>query len=87
MARFAGQTRVTAEATLTLTEIEMRALDALFCYGVDSLLKAFYKDCGTTYMKPYEAGLRTLAEGVGRDLKPIIKRAEQARAVFKKEPT
>lgn len=51
--------RVTAEAIMTLDQDELRALDALVGYGVEPLIKHFYKYMGEHYLKPYEHGLRS----------------------------
>lgn len=76
--------RVVVEATLTISELEMRALDALFGYGVEPLLKVFYEHLGQHYMRPYADGLRTLAEVVRHgEVQLILKRAESARRAFK----
>jgi hypothetical protein len=47
-------------ATLELTEGQLRALNAMICYGDDAFLKAFYVKLGTHYMKPFERDLRDL---------------------------
>jgi hypothetical protein len=84
MAKLAQQPIVTVAAALTVNEAEMRALEALFCYGVDSLLEVFYEHLGKAYMTPHESGLRSLAEGVRRDVPPILRRTDNARAEFNK---
>jgi hypothetical protein len=58
---------ITYTCTLVLSESEMRALDALAGYGDDAFLKAFYKDLGTHYLKPHEAGLRSLFAAIRHD--------------------
>lgn len=50
---------VTATAVLTLDLEELRALEALTGYGVDPLLKLFYKHMGEHYLRPHENGLRS----------------------------
>jgi hypothetical protein len=45
-----------------LTESEVRALDALAGYGLESFLKAFYSGCGRHYLEPHVKGLETLFE-------------------------
>jgi hypothetical protein len=46
--------------TLELDEMEVRALDGIFGYDVNEFLKVFYEKMGTSYLKPYEAGVRSL---------------------------
>jgi hypothetical protein len=83
MAKIQPQTqRVMVEASFTINEQEMRALDALFGYGVDGLLKVFYQHLGTHYMKPYEAGLRSLCDAVRSDVPGILHRVNDARKAF-----
>lgn len=55
-------TTVSAELTITiqLTEPEVRALDAMFGYSPEAFLQGFYKQLGETYVKPHEAGVRSL---------------------------
>jgi hypothetical protein len=66
--------RVTAEAVMTLDQEELRALEALVCYGIEPLLALFYKHMGSVYLKPHEAGLRSF-------LKTAHQASEGVRAV------
>lgn len=61
-----------------LTENEVRALDALACYGADAFLKVFYKHLGVSYMRPFEKDLRALFEKV-KELRPAIHNIDEAR--------
>lgn len=54
--------KVAVEAVLTVNLDELRALDALVGYGVDELIKHFYKHMGEAYLKPYEHGLRSFLQ-------------------------
>lgn len=58
------RTTVEAKAFLILNENEISTLDALAGYGIDSFLKVFYKEMGTAYLEPHEAGLRSLFDSV-----------------------
>jgi hypothetical protein len=60
MAEIAVRPKLTMDCTLRLDEMEMGALWALQCYGTDGFIETFYKHMGTTYLRPYEEGLRTL---------------------------
>ncbi len=52
----------TVEATLT--EGDLRALDALAGYGTDAFLKVFYEHMGKHYLQPHERDLRSLFEKI-----------------------
>lgn len=65
-----------------LSEQEAGALDALAGYGFDPFIKVFYEKMGEAYMKPYEAGLKSLFESVRDQLPSILARAEKARKAF-----
>lgn len=49
---------------LIINESELKALDALFCYGIDNFLKIFYSQMGRSYLEPHEKGIRSLAATV-----------------------
>ncbi|QHJ81343.1 MAG: hypothetical protein [Bacteriophage sp.] len=84
MAKITQQPTVSVEATFTVNEIELRALDALAGYGDDAFIKMFYKDLGNHYMKPYEAGLREFLTSIRTLAGPIIRRTDAARKEFTK---
>lgn len=54
------KTVVAFTVDVTLTENELRALDALASYGDKAFLEVFYKHLGVTYMRPFENDLKTL---------------------------
>lgn len=83
MAIIAEQATLEVTAKFTVSEGELRALDALACYGDSVLIEMFYKNCGTTYLKPHEAHLREFLKTIRDIAGPIIKRADEARKVFK----
>lgn len=85
MAKLKQQPLVNVTATLEVNEAELRALDALVGYGDDAFLKLFYQHLGTVYMKPHEEGLRSLFAGIRETVPKILKRTNEARAVFIKE--
>ncbi len=75
---------VEAKITITLTEDEARALDALVGYGDDAFVKVFYEKLGEHYMKPHEGGLRSLFKSVRSFMPGVLSRADAARAAFNK---
>lgn len=72
-------TNVSITATITLTEGQLRALDAMAGYGADAFLRAFYVKLGQHYMKPFERDLRELFKGIERDVPPALRGIEDAR--------
>jgi hypothetical protein len=73
---------VRISVTFTINEEEARALDALAGYGDQAAIDAFYKYCGSHYMKPYESGLRQFLVGIRRIVTPALEKADRARATL-----
>lgn len=84
MAKIVELPLVTVTAKFTVTEGELRALDALAGYGDTAFIKMFYDKLGKSYMQPYEKDLREFLQTVRELAGPIIKRADAARAAFNK---
>ena len=82
MAKIIGHPKVKLQIQYVLTESESRALDALAGYGVDAFLQVFYEHLGQAYMKPHEAGLRSLFESVRSEIPVLLERARVAREAF-----
>lgn len=85
MAILRGQGTLKAEVVMVLTEAEAGALDALVGYGFEPFKKVFFKELGEAYMKPYEAGLKSLFESIrtgDASVSGILDRARDARKVF-----
>lgn len=87
MAEIDVRLKLEVSATITLNERECAALNALVGYGDDAFLKCFYKNMGEHYLKPHEAGLRSLFANV-RSITPIATRAitEARAAIVKARP-
>lgn len=75
--------QVTVTATLTLDHQEIAALDALAGYGTDEFLKVFYGKLGEAYLRPHEAGLRSLFETVRGDAARVLASVRDAEQVLK----
>lgn len=75
---------VTLEATFTLDEQEIAALDAIAGYGVDAFIETFYEKMGASYLKPHEAGLRRFLEAVMCTAGPALSSAAEARKILAK---
>ncbi len=71
--------RVTTEATVVLSEEELRALYALTAYGDDAFLKGFYSHHGEACLKPHEDGLKLLFSRVRDEIPPVLKKVDEAR--------
>lgn len=67
---------------LNLNEQEVRALDAMFGYGVEEFLKTFYSHMGEHYLKPNEAGIRSLFETVRGLMSGPIDKINEARKLI-----
>lgn len=66
-------------STLTLTETEMRALDAIVGYGFDSFIKVFKRDLGETYIQSHEDGARALFATIKREVRPVLNEVAKIR--------
>lgn len=82
MGRFTQLPHVETRATIELSEVEMRALEALIGYGVQPFLDVFYQHMGKHYLKPHEAGIRSLFKTIGSDIPAVLRRADAARQAF-----
>lgn len=64
MENFEVKIDVDVKATMVLSEVELRALDALVGYGIEPFLKVFYEKLGKHYLQPHEEGLRALFKNI-----------------------
>lgn len=80
--RLVQDPRIELDVLVRLNEKEIRALEGLVGYGIDTFLKVFYANMPTTYLKPHEAGLRSLFKTIRTDLRPILNRVDSARRAF-----
>lgn len=69
--------------TLELDEDEVRALDGIFGYNVESFLKVFYERMGRAYVEPHEAGVRKLHETIRSTVAGPLSRITIARAAVR----
>jgi hypothetical protein len=84
MAKFEAKPTVIVEATMRLTEQELGALDALAGYGFEPFLAVFKDKLGSSYVRDYEDGLKSLFESVRHQVPHILQRARYAREAFEK---
>jgi len=85
MAKLIAKPKLDLNVALELNEEEIKALEALVCYGTDPFLEVFYKNMGSAYLKPHEKGLRSLFESIKSNLPSIIERINTARTAFNKD--
>jgi hypothetical protein len=71
-------TVVEFKVEVTLTEGEVRALDAIAGYGADAFLKVFHKHLGSAYIRPFDNDFKELCEKI-KTLRPAIKAIRDAR--------
>lgn len=89
MAELEQKPTITMSVTLSLTEEEARALNALTLYRDESFLNFFYANLGRRDLEKHEEGLRSLFKSVRAILPTLLGRTDYAREVFtegKKKP-
>lgn len=79
MAEVRNKADLQFSTTLTLNEVEIRALDALVGYGDDAFLKVFKEKLGAAYIRDHEGGLRSVFAAIRRDVLPALAEIQQAR--------
>lgn len=73
------QTKVEITATISFTEGQLRALDALAGYGDDAFFRAFYVKLGKHYMQPFERDMRELFAQVRGTVPTALRQVKEAR--------
>lgn len=73
------QSTMTVKAVMELDEQQMRALDAMACYGTDPFISAFYKVMGEGYLKPHEPGLVLLFDQIRKAITPSLAELDKYR--------
>jgi hypothetical protein len=82
MAKITGIPAIEITTTFTVSESELRALEALAGYGDDAFITHFYEKLGKAYMLKHEAGLREFLKSIRNTVGPILNRTDQARKIF-----
>ena len=85
MAGIEERSVVKVDAKFTVSEGELRALEALAGYGDDAFIEMFYKTLGKTYLQPHEKHLREFLKSIRSIATPILSRTDAARKAFNKE--
>ncbi len=73
------KTQVTFSAMLTLSEVEMRALDALVGYGTEPFIDHFYKTLGKAYLEDHVAGIRSLFDTIKSNVPTHLANVDEMR--------
>lgn len=79
MAAVKGKISVEFSSTITLNEVELRALDAITGYGFNSFIECFKKHMGESYIRGYEGGAESLFTAIRRDVSPALHQIDTAR--------
>lgn len=82
MAKIIGRPIIELNITITLSESEARAMDALVGYGDDAFLEVFKDKLGESYIRDHENGLRSLFESMRSAFGPWFFKVDEARKVF-----
>ncbi len=76
-------TTIKTEATFTLDEAQLRALDAMTSYGFTAFKENFYKGLGESYLKPHEAGLKSLFQMISDNVPQALQKVYAAKEKLK----
>jgi hypothetical protein len=82
MAKFRSTGKFEFEMSVTITEAEARALDALSGYDNNAFMEFFYKHMGRHYMEPHDAGMRLFLSSIRGEVAGHIARCDAAREAF-----
>ena len=71
--------------SVTLTETEARALDALCGYegGAKSFIQAFKDSHGSYYLEPFESGVYDIFKCVKDEIGPALSKIDNIRKILK----
>ncbi|MEE8289739.1 MAG: hypothetical protein V3R25_10045 [Nitrosomonadaceae bacterium] len=67
---------MSSTVTLELSGVEAAALNEMTGYGIESFLDGYKRQLGEHYIRPHEAGLRSLFETIGANLPREIRKIE-----------
>jgi hypothetical protein len=79
MAKVESRVTMSFETTITLTEDECGALDALVGYGDEAFLKAFGEKLGEAYMRRHTDGLKSFFRAVRNHVVPALATMQKTR--------
>lgn len=73
------KTQVTVTASIDFNEGELKALEAIACYGTRSFLNMFYTHLGKAYLQPHEKNVIALFHKIQCAVPPALMAAKEAR--------
>lgn len=85
MAIVTNRVSLTFTSTITLTEVEMRALEALVCYGDEAFIKAFKENLGSCYIENHTDGLISFFDTVRKQVLPAVHQVDKSRKLLIQE--
>lgn len=85
MATIWGRPKVELKLGIEMTEAEVRALNEVMSYPVETFLKTFYERMGQAYLEKYEDGIRSLWQSFPREVAVWLQRVNAARKAFEEE--
>jgi hypothetical protein len=74
--RIKSRTKVEYKVTIELSEVEVRALQAIVMYGATSFKSVFYSRLGAAYLHPHDKGIDSLFETIKKELPAHIQRID-----------
>jgi hypothetical protein len=84
VAKITAQSKINFEMTITISEAETRALDALTGYGDTEFIKAFKEFLGEYYLRDHEQGLKDFFKSIRQIVPGQLSRLDAARKEFLK---
>lgn len=85
MAEIEQRGRIECQCSVRLSEEEMRFLDGMTGYGWKTFIETFSKHMGTAYTREHLKGGELFFESIRTCIIPILRRTDDARAVFSGE--
>lgn len=85
--KFKADTSIEFKITLEMSLDEAKALEALTKYNIKEFLEVFYKNIGTSYLKPHEKAFASFMDSIKKTLPSKISRANAALDAFSKVKT
>jgi len=82
MAEVKSKSDLQITITITLSEVEARALHTITTYGTKNFLETFYEKLGRSYLEPYEKGIESLFFTLDRQIPEHIRKIDKARKAF-----
>lgn len=83
MAEINKNVKIEFTATITLTEIELAALEALTAYGTKAFLNVFSEKLGTSAIGPFQKGIETLFQTISNDVSPTLSQIKGMRNIIR----